>query len=120
MLRAGRFVWLKGGLIAAVSLVLFTAHADARSWSFTGPPGGTWGRSVTRYNNGGGNFGRVATTTRPDGQTATRAFSRSTNNGTITDSRAFTGFNGASTHKSFTRTPGQGGTATYANRAGPW
>jgi hypothetical protein len=38
------------------------------------------------------------------------------NNGTITDSRTITGFNGATSTGTLTRTPGQGGTVT---RTGP-
>lgn len=104
-------------LAAAVSCLL--AHpADARSWSATGPRGGTWNRTVSPFSNGGGNFGRTVTTTRPNGATATSNFSRSVSNGTITDMKTVTGFNGATRSGTLTRTPGEGRTATYTGPGG--
>jgi hypothetical protein len=104
---------------AAVALAVPVAgQAEARSWSVTGRNGGTWNRSVSHYNHGGGNVGRTATTTRPDGQTATRTFDRSVNGGTITDSRTVTGYNGGTASRTVTRTPGVGGSVTYTGPAG--
>lgn len=107
---------LATALIATVAVTVVTPRADARGWSFTGRFGRTFGRTVTPYNYGGGNFGRSITATRPDGRTATSTFNRSVSNGTISDSRTITGFNGATSTGTFTRTPGQGWTAT---RTGP-
>jgi|HubBroStandDraft_2_1064218.scaffolds.fasta_scaffold315922_2 hypothetical protein len=88
--------------LGAAALAILVAHpALARSVSVTGPRGGT--RSVTTFNHGGGNFGRTVTRTRPDGQTATSSFNRSVNNGTITDSRSVTGFNGRTASETVTR-----------------
>jgi hypothetical protein len=39
-------------------------------------------------------------------------------NGTVTNSHTTTGFNGTTTSSTVTRTPGQGGTASYTNRDG--
>ncbi|HUB16137.1 MAG TPA: hypothetical protein VMB34_29600 [Acetobacteraceae bacterium] len=110
--------YIAAGLAAAAVLALATPHADARGWSFRGPRSGPWNHSVTNYNNGGGNFGRTVTTTRPDGQTATSSFNRSVSNGTITDSHTYTGFNGRTASGTLTRTPGKGATATYTARGG--
>jgi hypothetical protein len=107
-------------LAASLSiLATFTAlapSANARGWSYSGRAGRTYSRSFTPYNNGGGNFGRTVTATRPNGATATSTFNRSVSNGTITDNRTITGFNGATSTGTLTRTPGQGGTVT---RTGP-
>jgi hypothetical protein len=54
--------WLSAALMTASFPVLLIPHAEARSWSFTGPRDGIWNRSVTHYNNGSGNFGRTVTT----------------------------------------------------------
>ena len=98
--------------LAAATLTLFLAqHADARSWR-------RGGRTVTLYNNGGGNVGRTVTRARPNGPTATSMFNRSVSNGTIIDSRSFTGFNGRTASGSLTRTPGEGASATYTGRGG--
>jgi hypothetical protein len=105
-------------LTAAALLALASPQAAARGWSFGGPRGGLWNRSVTHYNNGGGNFGRSVTTTRPDGQTATSTFNRTVSDGSITDTRRYTGFNGATSTGTLTRTPGQGGTAIFTGRNG--
>jgi hypothetical protein len=106
------------GVIAATLIIFLAPQADARGRSLTGPRGGTWSRTVTPYHNGGGNFGRTITTTRPDGQTAASSFNRSVSNGTVTDTHNFTGFNGKTTSETLTRTPGQGGTATYTGPNG--
>jgi hypothetical protein len=106
-------------LVTATAIIpLIGSNAEARSWTVGGRYGGSWTRSVSAYHNGGGNFGRTVTTTRPDGRTATRSFSRSVQNGTITDTRTTTGFNGKMRSEMLTRTPGQGGTATYTGAAG--
>lgn len=110
----GRLV-AAGGTALAVSF-LVVPHADARGWGFGGRGG--FSGSVTRYNYGGGNFGRTVTATRPDGQTASRTFNRSVNNGVVTDSRSVTGFNGATATGTLTRTPGQGWSANYTGRGG--
>jgi hypothetical protein len=107
-----------GACLAAAVIVLPASHAVARGWAFRGWGGRGYSRSVTAYNNGGGNFGRTVTTTGPGGRTATSAFNRSVSNGTITDSRTFTGFNGDTASGTLTRTPGQGGTATWTGRGG--
>jgi hypothetical protein len=90
--------------VAAIgALLLLAAHAEARSWSYTGRGGRTWSRTVTPYNNGGGNFGRTVTTTRPAG-TTTRQFSQTNNgNGTFTDTRTATAPNGQTFTNSYTR-----------------
>jgi len=106
------------GAAAMALIVPLSGQAAARSWSVTGRNGGTWNRSVTHYNHGGGDVGRTATTTRPDGQTATRTFDRSVGGGTITDTRTVTGYNGGTASRSVTRTPGVGGTVTYTGPAG--
>ncbi len=106
------------GLALAALAAISPHHAQARGWRFRGSRGGVWSRTVTPYHYGGGNFGRTVTTTRPNGQTATSSFSRSVSNGTITDSRSFTGYNGATASGTLTRTPGAGGTATYTGPAG--
>ena len=107
---------LAASLSTLLAIAALAPPASARSWSYTGRAGGTVSRTVTPYNNGGGNFGRTTSTTRPNGSTATTAFNRSVNDGTITDSRTVTGFNGATSTGTLTRTPGQGGTVT---RTGP-
>jgi hypothetical protein len=88
------------GVIAGVAAVAFSAllaqPAAARSWSATGQGGRTLSRTVTPYNNGGGNFGRTATTTGPNGNTVTNQATRTNNgNGTYTGSRTVTGPNGS-------------------------
>jgi hypothetical protein len=88
---------------AAAVLLLLTAHAEARSWSYTGRGGRTWSRTVAPYNNGNGNFGRTTTTTGPAG-TTTRQFSQTNNgNGTFTDTRTVTEPNGQTFTNSNTR-----------------
>jgi hypothetical protein len=109
-------------LAAAAVLATFTlflaTQAQAGGWSYTGRGGRTYSRSYTHYNNAGGNVGRTVTTTRPNGKTATSSFSRSVNNGVITDTHTYTGFNGRTATGTLTRTPGEGGTATHTGRAG--
>lgn len=107
---------LATGLAATALSVLLVHGADARTWSFSGRHGGS--RTVTTYHNGGGNYGRTATTTRPDGQTRTSTFNQSVNNGTITDSRSISGFNGQTRSSTVTRTPGEGATGSYTGRNG--
>ena len=93
--------------------LLLSTHADAgRVSTIRGPSGGTWTRSTSHDNDGGGNGGRTATTTRPDGQTASSSASRSVNDGTISTDRAVTGYGGQTATRTMTRTPGQGGSAT--------
>jgi hypothetical protein len=89
-----------------------------RTATYTGGGGRTYSAASTHYNDGGGNFGRTTTLTGPGGKTATRTFNRSASNGTITDTRSATGFNGATRSETVTRTPGVGRTATYTGRAG--
>ena len=109
---------------AAAALALLAAQtAEARgwrshNWSATGPRGGTWTHSASRYHNGGGNFGQTRSTTAPDGRTASTSFNRSVDGGVITDTRSQTGFGGATRSETLTRTPGQGGEATYTGRGG--
>lgn len=98
--------------------VMCATQAQAGGWSYTGRGGRTYSRSYTHYNNGGGNLGRTATATRPNGKTATNSFNRSVNNGVITDTHTVTGFNGRTATNTLTRTPGQGGTATHTGPAG--
>jgi hypothetical protein len=107
---------LATGLSILITAVAVAPAANARGWSYTGRAGRTHSRTYTPYNNGGGNFGRTITATRPNGQTATSSLNRSVNNGTITDTRTVTGFNGTTSTGTLTRTPGQGGTIT---RTGP-
>ncbi|HEY6452404.1 MAG TPA: hypothetical protein VIX87_07375 [Steroidobacteraceae bacterium] len=109
---------LAAPLVAATLIGLCAAPVDARSWSFSGRFGRTYSHSATHYNHGGGNFGRTATTTGPNGASASSTFSRSVSGNTITDSRTVTGFNGASRSATLTRTPGAGGSATYTGRDG--
>ena len=104
--------------VIAIAALISSADAEARSRTVTGRGGGTWTRTVTPYNNGGGNFGRTITTARPDGASASRSFDRSISNGTITDSRTTTGFNGAMSSTTLTRTPGEGGSLTHTGRGG--
>jgi hypothetical protein len=106
------------GLVAAASMATFASAADARGWSYTGRGGRPYDRSVTSYNNGGGNLGRTFTTTAPNGKTATNSFNRSVNDGTITDSRTVTGFNGNTAARTLTRTPGDGGSFTQTGPNG--
>jgi hypothetical protein len=88
---------------ATAALLLLAAHAEARSWSYTGRGGRTWSRTVTPSNNGSGNFGRTVTTTRPAG-TTTRQFSQTNDgNGTFTDTRTVTEPNGQTFTNSDTR-----------------
>lgn len=104
---------------AAVALTLpLAGKAEARSWSVTGRNGGTWNRSVSHYNHGGGDLGRTVTTTRPDGRSATRTFDRSASGGTITDSRTVAGYSGGTASRTVTRTPGADGSVTYTGPAG--
>ncbi len=103
---------LAAGVVATASVLAFASVADARSWSYTGRGGRTYDRSVTSYNNGGGNVGRTFTTTGPNGKTAINSFNRSVNDGTITDNRTVTGFNGNTATRTLTRTPGEGGSFT--------
>jgi hypothetical protein len=110
--RSVRFVC--ASLLASAWIVALAPSAQACGWFFHG---GT-PHSVTHYNSGGGNFGGTATATRPNGQTATRTFSQRENNGTINDRRSPTGFNSRTTSSTVTRTPGQGVSATFTNRAG--
>jgi hypothetical protein len=105
-------------LAAGAFVILLAPHADARGWTVAGRNGKTYSRAVTPYNNGGGNVGRTATTTRPNGQTATTTFNRSVNNETVTDSRTVSGFNGATASSTATRTPGQGVSATHTGPGG--
>jgi hypothetical protein len=118
MAKISRFRCTAGGLTALALLALANPPAAARGWSFGGPRGGVWNRSVTHYSNGAGNFGRTVTATRPDGQTATSTINRSVSNGTVTDTRSYTGFNGKTSASTLTRTPGEGSTATYTGRNG--
>ena len=106
------------GLAAAIFIFFVADRADARGWSFTGGGGRTFSHTVTPYSNGGGNFGRTATTTLPDGRTRTSTFNRTNTNGTIATTRSVTGFNGQTRSSAVTRTPGQGGTATHTGRNG--
>jgi hypothetical protein len=76
---------------AAAALVVLLASMPTRE-AVTGGAGRTWSRTVTPYNDAGGNFGRTVTTTCPNGQTATSTFKRSVSNGTITNSRSTTGY----------------------------
>lgn len=93
--------------IVAAALVILPIQraAAARSWTAVGRHGGVWSGTVSSYHNGGGNFGRTTTTTRPNGKTRTTTFNRSVSNGTITDSRTVTGYNGATRTATVTRTP---------------
>ena len=118
MVRSDRPVWLEGGTIAAISIRLHAAHAAAHSRLLAGPRGAIRGRSVGHNNSVGDNLLRSAAITRPNDQTATREFSPSVSNGTISDNRSFAGFNCATTQRTFTRTPGQDGTAAYTDPAG--
>ena len=115
-----RLAWrrLSVGVAMVALAVPLAGQAEARTRSVTGRNGGTWTRSVSHYNNGGGDLGRSVTTTRPDGQSATRTFDRDVSGGTITDSRTVTGYNGGSASRTVTRTPGAGGSVTYTGPAG--
>jgi hypothetical protein len=104
-------------LMLAALLLLPVQQAHAGRWGRSDRKAG-WSRSVSVYRNGGGNFGRTTTITRPNGQTATRTFNRSVSNGTITDTHSATGFDGKTRSGTLTRTPGQGGTASYTGRNG--
>lgn len=104
-------------LTVTALLSLAAAHADAAGrWGFARR--GAWSRTTVSHHNGGGNRGHTTTLTRPNGKTATRTFNQSVSNGTITDSRSVTGFNGGTRSATVTRTPGQRGTATYTARGG--
>ena len=105
-----------GAVVAAI--LLAASPAMARSASWTGPHGGVWNRNVTHYNNGGGNFGRTVSTTRPNGKTATESFNRSVDDGKITDTKDVTGYNGKTASATLTRTPGQGGSETVTGPNG--
>ena len=98
--------------LIGAAVLLTASSANARHTTITGPNGGVYGRSVNHYNNGGGNLGRTVSATRPNGQTATKSFNRSVSNGTITDTKTVTGFNGKTGTATMTRTPGEGGTIT--------
>jgi hypothetical protein len=104
--------------LAVIALLLLASlHADAAGrWAFARR--GAWSRTTTSYHDGGGNRGHTTTLTRANGQTATRTFNRSVSNGTITDTRSVTTFNGATHSATVTRTPGQGHTTTYTGRNG--
>ena len=104
-----KFFTICGALTGLALINGMSSHALAHGWSATGPSGRTFSRTVTPYNNGGGNVGRTVTQTRPDGQTATGSFSRTVSNGTITDTRTDTGYNGYTASSRFTHTPGQEG-----------
>lgn len=104
-------------LTVTALLSLAAAHADAAGrWGFARR--GAWSRTTVSHHNGGGNRGHTTTLTRPNGKTATRTFNQSVSNGTITDSRSVTGFNGATRSATVTRTPGQGRTVTHTGRDG--
>jgi hypothetical protein len=72
----------------------------------------TYSRTFTPSDNGGGNFGRTITATRPNGATATSSFNRRVTNWTITDSRAITGFNGATSTGTVAKTGPNGHSVT--------
>ena len=103
---------------AVAALLLAASPAMARHVAWTGPHGGAWNRSVTHYNNGGGNVGRTVATTRPNGKTATGTVNRGVSNGTITDTRNYTGYNGRTASATMTRTPGEGGSKTVTGPDG--
>ena len=104
-------------LAVTTLLSLASVHADgAGRWAFARR--GAWSRTTTSYHDGGGNRDRTTTLTRANGQTSTRTFNRSVSNGTITDTRSVTSFNGATRSATTTRTPGQGRTTTYTGRDG--
>ena len=106
-------------IAAALATILGLAQpASARGWTATGAGGRTVSHTVTPYNNGGGDFGRTATTTGPNGNTASRTYSHSVNDGTITNTRTATGFGGESAAATVSRTPGAGGSAAYVGPAG--
>lgn len=97
-------------LAITASLALCTplaASAATRSWTATGPNGGTWNRTVS-----GSCADRSCqyqrTTTRPNGRTATVDDSASCANGTCTRTWTRTGYNG--------RTESYNASATHA----PW
>lgn len=96
--------------VAAVDLVvLLCPHAEARGLFGRGFGGAGYSRSVTRYNNGGGNFGHTTTFTGPGGKTATSTVNRSVSNGTITTNRTVTGPNG----QTFTSTATHGSPGSW-------
>ena len=108
------------GVAAALVMTwtLFSVrHADAGQRSIA-VHRGAWTGTATSYHNGGGNRGWSATATRPSGKTASANYNRSVSNGNITTTRSKTGFNGATRSETVSRTPGQGGTASYTGRDG--
>lgn len=109
---------IQAALVLAALSAATLAQAGDHSWSWAGRRGGTWSRTVAPYHNGGGNFGRTVTTTRPNGKTATSTFNRTVSNGTITDTHTHTGFNGKTSSTTLTRTPGQGWSAVHTGPNG--
>ena len=110
MLGNTRIVW--GFAVTSILFLPFCSHADAARWVHRGPRGANWTGAATHYNSGGGNFGRTATMTRPNGEVATKSYNRSDSDGTITSDRSITGGNGGSASRTVTRTPGEGGAVT--------
>lgn len=104
-------------LMAVLPLTLATGRADAGQRWLTARRG-AWSGTASSHHDGGGNRGWSATATRPNGKTASASYSRGVGNGTISATRSVTGFNGATRSATRTRTPGQGGTASYTGRDG--